>query len=64
MGEKAFAWFIITIGAIVLFWILGDEYSDYRQLQRRIHDCHQKSGEIFINEGGEYLCLDPKKIGQ
>jgi hypothetical protein len=64
MNENAFAWFLITIGAIVLLWVLSVSFDDYRQRIRRINDCHQKSGEIFVNEGGEYLCLDPKKIGQ
>jgi hypothetical protein len=64
MNDNAFAWFLMTIGAIVLLWVLSVSFSDYRQRIRRINYCHQKSGEIFINEGGEYLCLDPKKIGQ
>jgi hypothetical protein len=64
MSDKAFAWLLMSIGVCLLLWILGVELSDYRQLHRRITDCHHHSGEIFINEDGEYLCLDPRKIEQ
>lgn len=64
MTENAFGWLMIAMGLVVLLWVLGVEFNDYRKLHQRIHDCHQRSGEVFINEGGEYLCLDPTKIGQ